>query len=62
MLMIRCPANGQPIATGIEIELESLVQLPQVRSELICPCCGGRHTWSPEQAWLNKSGTDDRGG
>ncbi len=53
MLMINCPVTGRPVATGIEIEPDTLARLPNIGSGLTCPHCGHHHIWKKRDAWLN---------
>jgi hypothetical protein len=52
MLMIKCPTTGEAVPTGIEVELDSFVQLPGIHSSLDCPACGAQHIWHPRDGWL----------
>jgi hypothetical protein len=56
MLMIKCPATGRPVPTGIEIEPDTLAQLPDIGSGLTCPACGHHHIWQKNDAWIGDGG------
>ena len=43
ILLIKCPLSGRPISTGIEIEADSLLNLPDVLSHVKCPECRLEH-------------------
>jgi hypothetical protein len=45
-LMIRCPATGRQVFTGIETHPASIAMLPPINMHLICSLCGGTHVWS----------------
>jgi hypothetical protein len=51
-LSITCPNTGAIVSTGIEIEREDLLRLPDVGGMLDCPACDQRHGWRPSEAWL----------
>ncbi len=55
VLMIRCPATGVEISTGIETDQTSLDRFPDVVAHSRCPVCGGEHAWRPSQASLNET-------
>ena len=50
-LLIKCPHSGRPISTGIEIEADSLLNLPDVLSHVKCPECRLEHAW-----WTREGG------
>ena len=50
IIMIRCPATGRGVSTGIEVV--STDQLPVVTGETVCPACGSVHEWTKNNAWL----------
>jgi hypothetical protein len=51
-VMIRCPATGRPVSTGIETEPAVFADLPQVAARMLCPACGREHFWNTGVAWL----------
>jgi hypothetical protein len=53
MVMIRCPSSGRTVSTGIELEKQTFIQLPDVSSGMSCSACGGHHIWRKAEAWLN---------
>ena len=61
-IMIRCPETGSAISTGIECEDDDFKKLPFVITQTTCPSCGGEHSWSKTDAWLNDGKSDLRGG
>jgi hypothetical protein len=50
--MVRCPATGRELSTGIEMDAATFEQLPEIRARIRCPACGLDHTWSTGEAWL----------
>jgi hypothetical protein len=50
MIMIRCPATGRGVSTGIEVCATD--QLPVVTATTRCPACGRLHQWTKNEAWL----------
>ena len=65
MLMIRCPATGTDVSTGIEVEPEMFSDLPDVRRSTTCSACGKVHRWWTHEAFLSAKGVEglpaDRG-
>jgi hypothetical protein len=57
IVMIKCPSNGSAVSTGIELEEQTFIQLPNVGSEMRCPACGGHHIWKKGDAWLSDGST-----
>jgi hypothetical protein len=51
-VMIRCPATGRSVPTGIETEPAVFRRLPKVAGRMQCPACGQEHVWSVGAAWL----------
>lgn len=51
-IMIRCPHTGIDVSTGIDMDWTAFNRLRDVRSELVCPACGGIHGWIRSEAWL----------
>jgi hypothetical protein len=47
-----CPATGQHVATGIDIDPASFSSLSQTITELSCPHCREHHLLSGVSAWL----------
>jgi hypothetical protein len=52
-VMIKCPDTGRAVSTGIEIEGDTFVQLPDVSAGMHCSACGGHHVWRKVDAWLD---------
>ena len=54
VIMIRCPATGRHVSTGIETM--AVDQLPTVKAETVCPFCCRMHEWTKNEAWLADGG------
>jgi hypothetical protein len=52
IVMVKCPATGRELSTGIEMDAATFAQLPEIRAQIVCPACGQDHTWSTREAWL----------
>jgi len=59
ILMIKCPATGRRVSTGIEVC--STEGLPVVTARMQCPACGQVHRWTKDDAWLAAGGEEYRG-
>jgi hypothetical protein len=62
MVMIRCPATGRQVFTGIETSAASVNLIPPINTRLNCPSCGATHIWSMLDAELvvgELEGADD---
>jgi len=46
MVVIRCPATGRQVFTGIETNAASVNLIPPINTRLNCPSCGDTHVWS----------------
>ena len=51
-VMIRCPATGRPVSTGVETEPVVFRRLPKIAARMRCPACGQEHVWDTGTAWL----------
>ena len=58
IIMIRCPATGREVSTGIEVS--DVDQLPRVSATMWCGVCGCMHHWSKDEAWLADGGQQYR--
>ena len=52
MVVIRCPATGHQVFTGIETNAASVNLIPPINTRLSCPRCGDTHVWSILEAEL----------
>jgi hypothetical protein len=62
VVMIRCPASGRDVSTGIEVDAATFDALPNVSSRMHCPACGAQHDWSKTEAWLADDAGDPSNG
>jgi CO dehydrogenase/acetyl-CoA synthase delta subunit len=60
-IMIRCPHTEAAVSTGIDMDWTAFNRLRDVRSEIICPSCGGTHVWTARDAWLTHGARDPNG-
>lgn len=51
-IMIKCPKTRRWISTGIDIEPEGFVCIPEVVTTTRCPLCGAEHAWSKNEAFI----------
>jgi hypothetical protein len=56
-LMIRCPATGKPVMTGISVSKESFETSEFADNRVRCPHCGGMHVWQKADAYLKDEPT-----
>jgi hypothetical protein len=52
VVMVRCPATGRELSTGVEMDAATFERLPDIRSRMRCPVCSLDHDWSTRDAWL----------
>ena len=52
IVLTRCPATGQPIVTGVEIDEVSFARLPSFVGRVFCPHCSTEHEWTKDGAWV----------
>lgn len=57
-VMIRCPATGRAISTGIAIDRRSFAATPVFYSQTFCPLCRAEHQWFAKEAWVQEPGPD----
>jgi hypothetical protein len=55
--MIRCPATGHAISTGIEADREQFVRSPVFFARSLCPLCRIQHEWFAQEAWVDEPST-----
>jgi hypothetical protein len=58
-VMIRCPATGKAISTGMHIERARFGSMPVFFSRSYCPLCGTSHEWFARNAWICDSSALD---
>ena len=54
-VMIRCPATGRAVPTGIEMDLAKFQQTAVFFSRSYCPHCRIHHEWFAKEAWIETS-------
>ena len=52
VVMVRCPATGRELSTGVEMDAVTFERLADIRSRIKCPVCNLDHDWSTRDAWL----------
>jgi hypothetical protein len=52
IVMIRCPATGRDISTGIEADRAEFARSPVFFARSFCPICRTTHEWFAGQAWV----------
>ena len=55
ILMIKCPATGHDIATGIEMDQRSFTRPPVFFSRTYCPFCRTEHEWFAKQGLVHEA-------
>lgn len=53
-VMIRCPATGAKIATGIETDRSKFACSPVFFADAYCPVCDTSHRWFAREAWVEE--------
>jgi hypothetical protein len=53
-VMIRCPATGAKISTGIEIDRLKFACSPVFFSDAYCRLCDASHRWFAREAWVEE--------
>jgi hypothetical protein len=51
-LMICCPATGNKISLGVEIDPVSFDRTPDFVAAFYCASCAVNHLWSKTDAWI----------
>jgi hypothetical protein len=55
IVMIRCPATGQEISTGIKVDRPRFECSPVFFAQTYCRFCGTEHQWFAKDAWVAES-------
>ncbi len=58
-VFIRCPETGRPVYTGFNFEWPTFETIELEKQSLDCPCCGSRHEWRKDDAYLRTDGGGD---
>ena len=53
MVMIKCPASGRAIATGMEADREGFSRSPVFFARTFCAICRSSHEWFAMEAWVH---------
>jgi hypothetical protein len=56
IVMIRCPATGREISTGIEIDRSRFECTPVFFARTYCPLCRAEHQWFAKDGWVREAG------
>ncbi|PZO73106.1 MAG: hypothetical protein DI629_20325 [Mesorhizobium amorphae] len=54
-IVIKCPATGETVATGMVMEPEEFAQAEIGMNTFQCPACDEVHTWNKRDAFLRDS-------
>lgn len=54
-VMIRCPATGRAVATGIQMDLAKFQRTAVFFSRSYCPHCQTQHEWFAREAWIEET-------
>jgi hypothetical protein len=55
IVMIRCPATGREIPTGIKIDRPGFECSPVFFAQTYCRFCRSEHQWFAKDAWVEES-------
>jgi len=58
-LMIRCPATGEKIPTGIETDRLKFACSPVFFADAYCAACDASHRWFAREAWVEEPDSND---
>jgi hypothetical protein len=53
-VMIRCPATGRPVRTGIEADARAFACSPVFFADAYCAQCHVTHRWFAREAWVEE--------
>ena len=53
-VMIRCPATGAKISTGIEADRSKFACSPVFFADAYCRVCDAQHRWFAPEAWVEE--------
>jgi hypothetical protein len=53
-VMIRCPATGGAVSTGIEADRLKFACSPVFFADAYCPACDAMHRWFAREAWVEE--------
>ena len=53
-VMIKCPATGTAIPTGLSTDGQSFARTPVFFARAHCPLCRTEHEWFARDAWVQE--------
>jgi hypothetical protein len=53
-ILIRCPAFGNAVPTGLTTERVKFDSLSGIQFSMVCPACGKIHRWKQPKAWVER--------
>jgi len=56
-VMIRCPATGITLSTGIRADRMKFACSPVFFADTYCPTCDANHRWFAREAWVEDGDT-----
>jgi hypothetical protein len=59
-VMIRCPATGTAIPTGITADRSTYGSTPVFMARAHCPICRAEHEWFAKEAWVEEPRNEAR--
>ena len=57
-VVIKCPATGRTIATGLTSDREQFECSPVFFADAYCSICNANHRWFARDAWIEERGSD----
>ncbi len=58
--MIKCPATGRNLPTGIEMDRTNFRSSAVFFSRTYCPFCRTTHEWFAKEAWVRETNPAER--
>ena len=55
IVMIRCPATGHELSTGMKVERPDFECSPVFFAQTYCRFCGSEHQWFAKDAWVEET-------
>jgi len=53
-VMVKCPATGRAVPTGIETDQSHFGRTPVFIARTYCPICCTNHEWFAGDAWIDE--------
>ena len=57
-VVIRCPATGHTIPTGITADRLNFACSPVFFADAYCPMCNANHRWFARDAWVEEQSSE----